>query len=247
MNIFKVYNVFASKALKITVNIFCGFLGALNLLLVYAFQVASNEPESEFFVVENTGSMQFQVFIMQLIFGGTITIILNFADYFLFAGIAARHTGIMGYIRSSLKGEQLLSQSIVGDFIISVIRTFLVVPFVGIVGTALALRQCTLQTVVSALSVWGVMLFTITVMNLLCRAFVRSLMSMVAFIYLGIAIFCQGAFIVGVFVSGASNIGFNPVVAILITAVLLCLAIVFFILGKKDVIKGYRSGFEDKV
>lgn len=244
-NIIKAYKVFASKSYRIFTNILCGVV-----LLVYAFVIFLMYTPKAIKLSEMEQSLAIineQVVIPLLVTAGFVAVILAFADYFVFVGAAARHTGTMAAVRTSLYGEQLVKNGLIGDFMVNSIKTFIAGPLLGIVVAIATQGKDCVYTILAVLAIWGGIMTTIGGINLLTRRFTKTLTSMVVFSYVGVVVFGVISAVIGVVVSAINNAVISPWLVAVCAIVMVALAIMFFVIGKKDAIKGYKSGFEDKV
>lgn len=246
INCFNAYRVLSSKAFRVTMDILSLVYGLLVSLFVFTFQNSYFEHNAGQYI--DKSFMSTETLAMLLGITGLMTIIYAFSDYFLFAGTAARHTGVMNYLRTSMHGEKVLGEAVTGDFIRTAIRTFIALPCAGIVSSSIVNGRCSAKLVLMFLVVWGAMLTTICISNLLCRRFAKTLLLMVIFMYVVGVIF--GIFVVSIVIltNSMTTLQFDILPAMIVIAVFYAgLAVMFFILSRKDVIKGYRSGFEDVV
>lgn len=246
INWFNAYRVFTSKAYRVVLDILSGLACCMTVLVTDIIHRTLSDPNGQVYI-ESNSSINAPEYISLMVIAGVLAIIIIFADYFAFAGLAARNIGGMNYLRSSSYGAEMIDKAVIGDWIHNIIRTFIAIPLASIVTTSVENGKCTLLTIFTALAVWGVMLMAIGASNLICRRCVRTLNIMVIFTYVGASIFYAGAVVAGLFIGGIGMETLNPVFAIAATVVFVALSILLFMLGRKDMIKGYKSGFEDKV
>ena len=239
------YKITTSRTYRIVTNIICGIVGAMLAFVLVAILNAGEEFGGIEFD-ENT-SVTVKMLLVMYLFAGVLAVIMVFSDYFVFAGTADKNKGTMNYLRSSYNGKELIKKGVIGDFVYNAVRSFLAVPFIGIVTTSIIIGRCELGVVFGAISVWAAMLISITASNIIIRRYAKTLLNMVAFTYLSGGIYVLAIGLLGLVASCVYEFGFNQILMVVIAVVLLAVAMMFFTLGKRDMIKCYESGFIDKV
>ena len=239
------YRVLTPKVYRTTINVIC----VLQMLFHIALVLAMTGEE---FVKALSGEDVLHIInkplvTAELIAEAVMLIVLFFMDYFVFVGISARHSGSMAAVRSSLYGTELIEKGLTGDFIANSIRCFLVGPVISVVSAIILQGKESIFTIFISFMVWGLTMIALGVGNILARRFSKTVISMLLFTYAVGAIF--GVFAAAVMVGSIGvNMGILPpwfaVIGAIIAIVVACAV---FICGKKDAIKGYRSGFEDMV
>jgi len=243
-SISKAYRVFSSKIYRIVMNLLIG-LGAV-MMGLFTFAIMIDTSAS----VENSdalGLIDSKLAASVMIVAAMVSVFVFFGDYFVFVGISARHTGTMAAIRASFQGEKLIENGLIGDFVVNAIRTFISGPLVCIVATFIINGTSKLYTVAVALAVWGAMMITIGVVNLVSRRFTKTILGMVVFTYVGAAILGVFSVAITLMITAINSGLLSPVISIAAAVAFPVLAVVVFMIGKKDALKGYKSGFEDKV
>ena len=252
ISVSKAYRVFSSKVYRITMNIMSVILGLFQAFVIVVMYLSEKEGQAmqesiEGNVSKSLGIVHEGIIIPLLVTTALMELLIVFADYFVFVGISARHTGTMAALRSSYYGTEVIRKGIAGDHIANLIRSFIAGPLPAVVFTVVFDISNKTYTILMVLAVWGGLIFTIGVVNLVVRRFAKSIIAMIFFSYIGIAVFGIVAVVATVVMYGI-NAGLVPVWMTIICAIVFwLLAVVLMLIVKNEALKGYKSGFVDKM